>query len=106
MSLNAGGEGSAELVSELDAAVAEDVLPETLRSLDAEARKRYVAEQAAQRASIKAEIGALAKERDAFIARELATREDAKDSFGSRLFDTVRRQAAEVGLEYEAEARH
>ena len=115
---NASASGAANLAGEDDLVAAveagrvdldsvkADMLPAPLRAMDIEARKRYVTEQSAARAALKSEIGELAKERDAFIARELEAEGGDETSFGARIYDTVRRQAAEVGLEYDAAARH
>lgn len=104
--------GKDDLVAAVEAgrvdldSVEADMLPAPLRAMDAEARKRYVTEQSAARAALKSEISELAEARDAFIARELEAEGGDAASFGARIYDTVRRQAAEVGLEYDAAARH
>lgn len=86
--------------------VAAEALPAPLAAMSAEERRAHVAEQAGRRAELKASIADLAAKRDAYIAAELETRGSHGASLDDKLYDTVRRQAAEVGLHYEAEARH
>jgi len=86
--------------------IAADALPAPLAAMSAEERRAHVAAQATKRAQLKASIARLAARRDAYIAAELEARGARGDSLDDKLYDTVRRQAAEVGLHYEAEAKH
>ncbi|MEQ8231868.1 MAG: VWA domain-containing protein [Gammaproteobacteria bacterium] len=91
----------------VDLAVLEaEALPAPLAAMSAAERAAHVGAQAKKRAELKARIATLAAERDAWIEEKLATTDDDAASLDTRLYDTVRRQAAEVGLRYEAPARH
>ncbi|MCB1745940.1 MAG: VWA domain-containing protein [Gammaproteobacteria bacterium] len=114
---NASASGAANLGGEADlveavasgrvdlAEVAPAALPEPLQALSAAERAAEVAAAAEKRAAVKREITELAAERDRYIADELEARGGAEDSLDSRLYDTVRRQAADIGLEYGDGAR-
>lgn len=82
-------------------------LPTPLRELSPEERERTIAQQAARRAEISAEIDRLGAERQAHIDASLAKQEGKEDSLDYRLLRTVQAQAAKKGLVYSPTApRH
>ena len=110
---NASTSGEANFVGDKDlvhdvasgavdlAAVPAADLPEPLVSLSAAARQKVVAETAERREALRAQIGDLAKERDAFIAKKVEEAGGAAGSLDQQLYDAVRDQAAPKGLKYE-----
>ncbi len=74
-------------------------LPEPMRAMNEDERRRYVAEKAGKRKEIQARISKLAKDRDAYIAEENAKPGKA-DSFDAQVFGAIREQAAEKGIAY------
>jgi hypothetical protein len=70
-------------------------LPTEMRSMTPEGRRAYVEEKQHERAKIADEINALAKKRNDYMKAKAP-----KDSFDGRVEDTVKAQAASVGLKY------
>ena len=88
---------SAGLV-ELEEVKAED-LPEEMRDLTPEERKKVLDEKAAERKKIETEIAALSKKRDEFVAKEMERRAlEETDSFDSAVRGAIREQAAAKGF--------
>jgi hypothetical protein len=77
-------------------------LPEPLRALAPEARAEVVQKKAQERAEIQRQIGALSKERDAFLQKEEAkrTRDGAAKSFDGEVLEAIRDQAKKTGIAY------
>ena len=110
---NASASGEANLVGEQDlvhdvlsgrvdpAAMPAAELPAPLANVPAGERKKVITATAERREALRQRIGALAKERDAFIAAELEERGGAKESLDQQIYNAVRDQAAAKGLEYE-----
>jgi Mg-chelatase subunit ChlD len=110
---NASTGGTANLLgeNELVAAVAsgeikldeldEEALPEPLKPMAPEAQKAYVADLAGKRADLQRQIRALSEDRDGYLAKKVEEAGGRKDSLDQQLYDAVREQAAEAGLEYE-----
>ena len=65
-----------------------------------EERNEVIRENVRQRAELTQQIGELAEQREEYLAREVEASGDKEDSLDYRLFDTVRAQAANKGLEY------
>lgn len=86
---------------ELDA-VPQAQLPASLAELSAEERKAHVAELAKRREELQQRIAELGRERDAFLADEIAERGGAAESLDVQLYDAVREQAAPKGLRYDS----
>ncbi len=84
---------------ELDALPA-SALPEPMQALAPDAQKRLIAETTERRNAITSEIEALVAQREGYIAKEMAGRSDADQSFDRQIYDTVRDQAAKKGLKY------
>lgn len=76
-------------------------LPKELRDKTAEERKAFLEAKGAEREKLRDEIRALSKKRDTFIEAELAKLGE-KDAFDSKVLESLRRQAAKLGIEYEA----
>ena len=99
------GLGRGDLVSELEAGtvswdgVKADALPAELAGLDEDARNRAIAEKREQRREIEAKIRAVSVQRDRYVADE-AKKNPARDSFDKNVLDTLREQAADIGVAY------
>ncbi|MEW6306737.1 MAG: VWA domain-containing protein, partial [Verrucomicrobiota bacterium] len=80
-----------------------DELPEELRKLSADELKAHVEKQQKQRAALQAEVMALSKQREAFLAaeRKRLAASSKGDSFDEKVAETVRAQAARKGIRYE-----
>lgn len=92
------GSGRVEL-----AAVPPAALPEPLRELSQDERKAYVEAQAARRAELRAQVQALSAQRQAYIEERIGA---AEESLDYKIYSTVREQAADKGLRYEAAPRY
>lgn len=114
-SFNASAEGAAnfaghkELLSDLAAgrvtlaAVPEADLPKAMQAMSAAERAAHVTALQAKRARLQREIRVLADQRQAHIQAEVAKRKDkGAGALESQVFEAVREQAAEKGLEYDA----
>ncbi len=102
--------GDSDLVAALESGrvelgeVKDEALPEVMQPMAPSERRAYVARQAERRAALQARIGALSRQRDAYVEKQMANRDDLDASLDYQLFDAVRAQAADKGLRYEAEA--
>lgn len=81
-------------------------LPQALREASVDERKRMVKENAEKRADLQAQIVALGKQRDGYIAEELKKRKGSDASLDDQIYATVKAQAAKKGLSYDAAASH
>ncbi len=79
----------------------EDALPAALQAMAPEEQEAYVAELADERADIQAQIRALSQDRDGFLAKKVEEAGGLKSSLDQKLYDAVKEQAGEAGLEYE-----
>ena len=79
------------------AALSDDQLPDNLRKMSKEERKAYLTKQAETRKKLETQVVELSKKRDAWIAEHAAT---DKDSFDGRVFESVKKRAATVGVSY------
>ena len=112
-SFNASVSGRTNLLgeNELVAAVAsgtvdlnkleKDVLPEALKPMAPAEQKAFVAELAGERADLQRQIRELSLDRDGYLAKKVDDAGGLVDSLDQKLYDAVREQASEVGLEYE-----
>jgi hypothetical protein len=77
-------------------------LPEPLQALAPEARAEVVQKKAQERAEIQRQIGALSKERDAWLQKEEAKRakDGAAKSFDGEVLGAIRDQAKKAGIAY------
>ena len=76
-------------------------LPAAMQSLGKDEQAQMIAENAAKRAEITKQIGALASQRRAFVETEIGKRDGLAQSLDYQLYDTVKAQAKEKGLSYE-----
>ncbi len=109
---NASAGGRANLLgeNELVAAVAsgavdlddleEDALPETLKSMAPAAQEAYVAGLAEERADLQRQIQDLAQDRSAYLSKKVEEAGGMKSSLDLQLYEAVKEQAGEAGLEY------
>jgi len=83
------------------AKVKKEDLPEEMRALDAEGRKKYVAERQAKRDAIAQKIQQLNKQREDFVAKKLKEMGDeGANTLDKVMVSTVRDQAAKKGYEF------
>jgi Mg-chelatase subunit ChlD len=83
------------------AAVPEAELPKSIAALPRDKQEAAVAETAKKRQDLQHQIAELAKDRDAFIKKEIDAHGGAAGSLDQKIYDAVREQAAPVGLEYD-----
>ncbi|GAB4189035.1 MAG: hypothetical protein Kow00105_03540 [Phycisphaeraceae bacterium] len=77
----------------------EDDLPEALRGMTEDERRAYIESQAHQRARIRANINALASEREAFVAAErVKLANQTGDTLGDVIVTAVQEQLKEAGF--------
>ena len=110
---NASAGGRANLLgeNELIAAVAsgnidlneleEDALPEALKPMAPAEQEAYVAELAEERIDLQRQIRELSEDRDGYLAKKVEEAGGLKSSLDQKLYDAVKEQAKDVGLEYE-----
>ena len=110
---NASEGGRANLLgnNELVAAVAsgsvaldeleEDALPETLKPMGPAEQKAYVAELANERADLRRQIQKLSQDRDGYLEKKVDEAGGLEGSLDQKLYDAVKEQAVEAGLDYE-----
>lgn len=75
----------------------DEELPAPLRKLSPAERVSYLKEQSAKRAQLEAQVLETNKKRDAWLSENVKAE---KDSFDTRVFDAVKRRAADVGVAY------
>ena len=79
----------------------EDALPEALKPMAPEEQKAFVAELADERADLQRQIRELSLDRDGYLAKKVDEAGGLADSLDQKLYDAVKEQAGEAGLEYE-----
>jgi hypothetical protein len=111
-SFNASASGSSNFLGEgelVDAVVAgrvdletlpEAELPAALQPLSLDDRKTQIEEMAAQRADLTRQVEELSRKREAFLEDQVAASEDADASLDHKIYEAVREQAKEKGIEY------
>ncbi len=72
-------------------------LPENLRKMPKAQQVEFLKAQQAQRKQLEAKVLETSKQRDAWIAKNAAAK---KDSFDGRVFESVKKSAAAVGVAY------
>jgi len=80
--------------------IAPDALPEKIKALKPADQKKMIEDIARQRLDIESRLGKLSRERQQFLQSKVREDVSAKDSLDTKLYETVRSQAAKVGLEY------
>ena len=78
-----------------------DALPASIAVMARAKQEAYVAELAEERAQLKRQIMELSDDRDSFLAEKVEEAGGMKGSLDQKLYDTVKDQAREAGLEYE-----
>jgi len=83
-------------------AVAPASLPEPVRALSKDEQERLIQETAKKRTELRDQIQALGAQRQEYIADKLKESKTEASSLDYQIFNTVKAQAAEKGLKYEA----
>jgi hypothetical protein len=78
-----------------------DALPEALKPMAPAAQIAYVEQLAEERRELESKVRELADARSDFMKKKVEEAGGARDSLDQKIYDTVRRQAAEIGLVYE-----
>jgi len=83
--------------------VSREELPSEMQAMSEPERRAFVETKQKERAQLQARVGALAAERDGWLAKEEARlrAEGRADGFDQKVFDAIKRQAAEQGIDYE-----
>jgi Mg-chelatase subunit ChlD len=84
--------------------VAPEALPAPLQDIPREERQAVVEETAKRREALKRDIQTLSKERSDYLRAQVEAEGGAEASLDHGIFRSVRKQAKESGLNYEAEA--
>ena len=79
----------------------EDALPEALKPMAPAAQEAFVAELADKRVDLQRQIRELSEDRDGYLAKKVEEAGGLKSSLDQKLYDTVKEQAGEAGLDYE-----
>jgi Mg-chelatase subunit ChlD len=79
----------------------EDALPETLQAMAPAEQEAYVAELAEERADLQKRIQGLSEDRNSYLRMKVEEAGGLKGSLDQKLYDAVKDQASEAGLEYE-----
>jgi hypothetical protein len=79
----------------------EDALPEALKPMAPAEQEAYVAELAEERSDLQRQIRALSEDRDGYLAKKVEEAGGLESSLDQKLYDAVKEQAKNVGLEYE-----
>jgi len=81
--------------------IEEDALPEALKPMAPAEQEAYVAGLASERAELRQEIRDLSQDRSAYLSKKVEEAGGMKSSLDLQLFNAVKEQAGEAGLEYE-----
>lgn len=76
-------------------------LPAAMASMKPEEQVAHIAQLADERAELKRQIQELSTDRDGYIRAKVEEAGGAADSLDQKLYDTVKEQASEAGLEYD-----
>jgi len=79
----------------------EDALPEVLKPMAPAEQGAFVAELSEKREDLQRQIRALSADRSGYIAKKVDEAGGMKSSLDQKLYDAVKDQAGEAGLEYE-----
>ena len=88
--------GGAVALDELD----EDALPEPLKAMAPAEQEAFVAEMSEKREDLQRQIRALSEDRSTYLAKKVDEAGGLKSSLDQKLYDAVKEQAREEGLEY------
>lgn len=78
----------------------EDVLPDALKPMSRAEQESFIKEVAEERADLEQRIRQLSQDRDGYLARKVEEAGGLKTSLDQRLYDAVKDQAADAGIEY------
>jgi Mg-chelatase subunit ChlD len=78
----------------------EDALPEAMQSMAPAEQEAYVAELAEQRTELQRRIQDLSADRNSYLQNKVEEAGGLKNSLDQKLYDAVKDQASEAGLEY------
>ncbi len=78
----------------------EDALPEALKPMAPAEQEAFVAGLAEERADLRQQIQDLAQDRSAYLAKKVEAAGGMKSSLDRQLYEAVKEQAGEAGLEY------
>ena len=99
-----GGKDLVEASAE-DDSVMEDLdegeLPENMKSMTDEERKKFIEEKKEERDKILKEIEQLSKKRETYIRDELSKSDEKKEGFDEKALDALKKQAEKKGIKYE-----
>lgn len=79
-------------------------LPASISVMSPAGQLRAIQETAGKRKDLHSKIGELAEQRAEYLAKKVAEEGGARDSLDVQLYDSVRKQAKQKGLTYEADA--
>ncbi len=79
----------------------EDALPEAMKPMAPAEQQAYVAGLAKERADLQRQIRDLAEDRNAYLSKKVEEAGGMKSSLDLQLYEAVKEQAGEAGLEYE-----
>lgn len=88
--------GGTVALDELD----KDALPERLKAMAPAAQEAFVAELSGKREDLQRQIRTLAEDRSSYLAKKVDAAGGMKSSLDQKLYDAVKEQAGEEGLEY------
>ena len=80
--------------------IEQEALPSALQSMAPQVQMKLIAQAAEERNDLAEKIKALAKKRGDYIALKVKADGGADDSLDHQLYEAVREQASEAGLEY------
>ncbi len=98
--------GAQDLVADISAGkialadVAPEALPEPLLNLAPAEREQLVKDTALRRDRLKQEIADLAEQRSSYLKDKAAAAPEAESSLDYQLFDAIKQQTKELGMEY------
>jgi len=78
----------------------EDALPEPLKAMAPAEQEAFVAELSQKREDLQRQIRALSEDRSGYLAKKVDEAGGMKSSLDQKLYDAVKEQAREEGLEY------
>lgn len=80
--------------------IEDDALPEVLKPMAAAEQEAYVEELVVKRTDLQRQIEALAEDRSSYLSKKVEEAGGLKDSLDQKLYDAVKEQSSEAGLEY------
>ena len=81
-------------------ALQEEELPQELQSLDRSEQEKLIGEKTRARQKLKEQIAELSSKRSDYVKKELAVSGAEAESLDNKIYQTVRKQAADKGLVY------